>query len=539
MKAFTLQVNLSQGIISNKNENMHKKRNVFRLLENNHLVEPVAESLSNLNNTYDYLIILGSGLDQIENSDEMTRFRIWKALKGHKTRIVRVDSISNNPISIKNYISQEYDNGVRYVLLIGDANNVSVGTITDSNNSQISSDYWYGCLFNNDAIADISIGRFPVSNLDDFKNMVDKTIRYESSYNALTDVLLVAHYQDAPQGYQLCCEDISNFNYTTSVNFIKDYGATSGNDCNGTNATNASVINHINSGAHIINYRGHGGANLWGNPYWNSANQTFYDTQISNLSDDVCAVFFSIACFTGDFVGQTCFLENFLRPQNGAVAFIGATELTDTDCNHNYNKNLFKELLNNAVYNIGDINILAHGLNIINGQYYNLSEDVAYSYILGGDPTLEIWTDSPQSLGNVDVLTSNGSIAISTGLSGDYSVSISSMNGDLIQTLHPTGSSCTFAIPANKFFISVYKHNYFPKVIYYDSVTNSIVNMRYNYDAYYTASPLDIHTEAASSDEDEGTIVRSGNKLVLLKGSGGVTIYEDFECEKGAVLEIK
>ena len=63
--------------------------------------------------------------------------------------------------------------------------------------------------------------------------------------------------------------------------------------------------------------------------------------------------------------------------------------------------------------------------------------------------------------------------------------------------------------------------------------------MRYNYDAYYTASPLDIHTEAASSDEDEGTIVRSGNKLVLLKGSGGVTIYEDFECEKGAVLEIK
>ena len=39
--------------------------------------------------------------------------------------------------------------------------------------------------------------------------------------------------------------------------------------------------------------------------------------------------------------------------------------------------------------------------------------------------------------------------------------------------------------------------------------------------------------------QDEGTIVRSGSKLVLLKGSGGVTIHEDFECEKGAVFEIK
>ena len=63
--------------------------------------------------------------------------------------------------------------------------------------------------------------------------------------------------------------------------------------------------------------------------------------------------------------------------------------------------------------------------------------------------------------------------------------------------------------------------------------------MRFDYDAYYTATPLDVHTEATMYDEDEGTIVRSGNKLVIKKGSGGVTINEDFECEKGAIFEIK
>lgn len=79
----------------------------------------------------------------------------------------------------------------------------------------------------------------------------------------------------------------------------------------------------------------------------------------------------------------------------------------------------------------------------------------------------------------------------------------------------------------------------FPKILYYDSISTSIVNMRFDYDAYYSATPLDIHTEAAQFDEDEGTIVKSGSKLVIKNGSGGVTINVDFECEAGAVFEIK
>lgn len=64
-------------------------------------------------------------------------------------------------------------------------------------------------------------------------------------------------------------------------------------------------------------------------------------------------------------------------------------------------------------------------------------------------------------------------------------------------------------------------------------------NKRYTYDAYYTATPLDVTAEATINDEDEGTIVRSGNKLSLKLGSGGVVINEEFECERGAELEIK
>ena len=48
-----------------------------------------------------------------------------------------------------------------------------------------------------------------------------------------------------------------------------------------------------------------------------------------------------------------------------------------------------------------------------------------------------------------------------------------------------------------------------------------------------------MHIEAASNDEDEGVVVKSGNKLCIKNGSGGVTIQDGFECEQGAVFEIK
>lgn len=61
--------------------------------------------------------------------------------------------------------------------------------------------------------------------------------------------------------------------------------------------------------------------------------------------------------------------------------------------------------------------------------------------------------------------------------------------------------------------------------------------MTFDEDTYYTASPLDIL--CAFPATDEGTIVKSGHKLGIENGSGGVRIWENFKCEKGARFEIK
>jgi hypothetical protein len=38
---------------------------------------------------------------------------------------------------------------------------------------------------------------------------------------------------------------------------------------------------------------------------------------------------------------------------------------------------------------------------------------------------------------------------------------------------------------------------------------------------------------------DGPVIVKSGTKLVIKNGTGGVRLIEGFECEKGAILEVK
>ncbi len=490
---------------------------------------------------YDYLIIVGN--NAIFNSDKLKEFQRWKAFKGYRTKTVSTTTTGTTPSQIKSYISQEKDNGIKYVLFVGDYAEIPSASVLTARNRFVESDYWYGCLDgDNDLQAEIPIGRFSVESLTDFEHMVDKTIKYEKEYNPTNEVLLVAHAEGAgpyyPDSFQSCCEQIYN-THNGNVSFTEAYGS----EYYGNNATNAFVVGKINQGAHIVNYRGHGSPTFWGgeseipsSTIWNDSHESFTISEINNMDSETCAIFFSVACQTGRLYPNTCMLEAFTRSAHGAVAFIGATEDTNHYVNNGYNKLLFNKLLTNNVFHIGDLNISAHIANDLTSSIYN--KDNPFCYLCGGDPSLEIWTAEPSTI-TAYYSESNGYMTVSTNLSSNYYISIVSMDGERLDSIPCSSNICSFQIPSDKFFMVINKHNYFPKILYYDSISTSIVNMRFDYDAYYSATPLDIHTEAAQFDEDEGTIVKSGSKLVIKNGSGGVTINVDFECEAGAVFEIK
>lgn len=231
---------------------------------------------------YDYLIIAGD-IPGVLECQALADFRRWKAIKGYRTKVVSTNTMQLVwTIGIKQYISNEYDKGIKYVLFIGDNDKIPLcNYYLESLSKNVKSDYWYGCMDGRDDVeADICIGRFSTNDLSELTNMVNKTISYEKDpRDSGNEVLLVAHQEGAPNKYQGCSESIRNGNYHESMSFATAYGAVSGNG--GDNATNATVVNKINEKKNIINYRGHGGYNCW--PQWNYNHEYFYDNQIDSL----------------------------------------------------------------------------------------------------------------------------------------------------------------------------------------------------------------------------------------------------------------
>ena len=538
---FTLQVKFSptsKKLNTARKNSRVEKEDYLKLFDNSIPMAYADEYPSKstiLENTndyiYDYLIIVGQGTG-IMGSQPLKDFQSWKAFKGFKTKAVSTDTTGQTCTSIKNYIYQECNNhGIKYVLFVGDDDQIPQKFIDfQYYNDTTNCDYWYSCI-DNDNMADIALGRFPTNSLTEFKYMVDKTIKYEKNYASDNNVLLIAHKEDAPNKYQKCCEDIRTANYVEPMSFFTAYGASG--------STNSQVVYDINNGVHITNYRGHGMKTGWGFPHkeWNTQLELFTDSEINNLNDSTCSVYFSIACETGQIKYGTCMLETFLRSPHGAVSFLGATEETYTIANHRYNIKLFDTMLNDSIYNIGKINQSALIKNLNMG--YNAKFN-AFCSILGGDPTLEIWTATPSAITVTEVSSTAEEISLTTNLIDGFSVSVVSENGELLEKVETTGSQCAIQKPSAKSHIVINKHNCYPYFLVYEPETSHYIQDEiFTQNTYYDSTPIYIGYDVTTEKDFGVVVIKDGVSLKIKNGTGGVTIKNGFECEKGGEIEIK
>lgn len=489
-------------------------------------------------NDYDYLIIVGNN-STILNSHALKDFQKWKALKGYKTKVVSTSTTGSTPDSIKNYIVHEHDNyNVGFVLFIGDNDKIPLKTYSDPNitNIPVESDYWYGCFYlGSSYVASIPIGRFSVNCLTDFQNMIDKIIHYESSYNGdYRNILLVAHKEDAPGKYQKCCDSIKT-DFSNTLNISTAYGASSAQG--GDNATNSDVINYINNGMHIVNYRGHGENRHWGIPNngWNTQNELFEGSQVNNMN--TCSLFFNVCCQTGSIDDEPCMMESLTRSPYGAIACLATTENTYTLSNDKYNYFLFKKLFENNYWLLGELNISSHADLLSNGGPSD--RYTALAYICGGDPTLEIWTGIPAKFENVSIVKSNGSIIISSPsfIYGDM-ISVVSENGELMNKYNITGNPLNLSMPSDNFYFAVNRHNYYPYITFCSS-SSCIQNKTLTGNCFYSASPLNIGYDVTTNQTYGNVVLESGAKLSIQNGYSGVLIKNGFECKLGAELSIE
>lgn len=357
--------------------------------------------LSSADTTVKYLIITNTAA-----VSAIQPFVNWKNEQGFKVEVKTIGPGFSTPQHFFNYIQQLYNSdNLEYVLMVGDAypnggtaggsNIVPMYWWAPSGEDPTYSDSWYTCLSGpDDHYADLAIGRFTYDNLTELQLQIEKTIGHyrtpDTTTNWAQNSLLVAHEEQYPQKYTLCKEEIRTYSYPLqSLNFQTCYG--------GAGANNTDIINYVNNNScGIFNYRGHGSAT----EFWEwGASGSFTATHVAQLTnEDRLFVLFDVCCDNMDIVSHpgNCLCEDFMKSPVASVAINGAIIPSYTIPNHDYDKEMYKAVLEEGIYNIGYVTNFAN-ITVLN-VHGTIGRSNVRTYLWLGDASLEPWTKQPVSL---------------------------------------------------------------------------------------------------------------------------------------------
>jgi len=410
--------------------------------------------------------------------DAMKPYVNWKNESGYPTKLVDVASIGTTSAAIKNYISAYYaSNGLAFVLLVGDAPQIPTNQGTDVGGP---SDNAYGYLAGNDHYADVFVGRFSAENVAQVQTQVTRTINYEKNPQFITDdwyktVLGIASALGPGDDNEYDYQHIRNqqtelLAYTYSVNPELFDGSQGGNDAPG-DPTPEMVSTEVNNGTGLILYCGHGAQNSWGT-------SGFSSTNVSALTNAGKLPFiWSVACVNGDFVDGTCFAEAWLRASQGgqptgAMAFLGSTinqSWNSPMCGQDEMTDILRESYpNNIRRTFAGISI--NGCMKMIDEYGTDGENMADTWTVFGDPTLQVRTSLPGSL----VVTHDATISAgSTSLHVTCDVDGARVTASLRDSLQGTGIVVNHAVdltfpaltnPGDSLHLVVTAYNFLPTI---------------------------------------------------------------------------
>lgn len=370
--------------------------------------------------------------------DEMQPFIDWKIMSGTPVEIVDVATIGGSS-DIKQYVANYYnDNGLTYVLLIGDSQQVPSSVIGGSD-----SDVDYSYVVGNDHYPDLFVGRFSAETEAHVSTQVTRVLNYEQT--PITDTAWYAKAigiassegtgDDGEYDYEHMRNIADNKLLPFTYNYAHEFydGNQGGNDATG-NPTTTMVADAINTGATIINYVGHGSTSSW-------ATSGFSSSNVSNLTNTGKLPFiFSVACVNGNFVNSYCFAEAWLRAEyndqpSGAIATLMSTinqswspPMRGQD---EMNDILTEAYANNIKRTFGGISM--NGCMNMNDVYGSAGDDMTDTWTIFGDPSLEIRTAAPQDLTVTHPASLFlGATSMSITCDADGSLATLSMDGEIL-----------------------------------------------------------------------------------------------------------
>ena len=400
----------SNGSIENSNNNSN----------NNSDVTPPSSSAENIINNTNYIIITNQLM-----KGAFLKLADWKNQLGLSAEVVTIDWIEQNMAGrdsaekLRNYLKEQYSNGLKYVLLGGDypelpirkVNTTFFGFNEDSASQLYFSDMngtWdddndgsYGESYgdNVDLTAEIGVGRAPVSTSYQANIFVDKVLEHEkNNQNTTPNALFITDIATQLGGYEF--DAALSLNRIADGTFPAEFQANdkklyvhyeSYNDADPN--TLQSQIDALSEGYMYVTHFGHGSHN--------ALNMDMGIDEVSALTNSLNPIYVSCACESGDFEALDAVSEHLMVNQNGgAVAYIGNTATgLGSGGGSQFIEGFYKSIFEHGFKKIGDA---------FNNARILLSEDrrvldsgnrwTQMVVVLFGDPALTLWTTSSDIL---------------------------------------------------------------------------------------------------------------------------------------------
>ena len=309
-------------------------------------------------------------------------FANYKRNLGYDVSVVTTNTTGCTPIQILIYLLNSYNNLITrptYVLLVGNAEKIPVSSGGNSNTiDDPITDYGYSLLNGNDWIPDVFMGRWPVSNVQELKNIINKTIFMEMNLsNTDKKATFIAGRENRPT-VQIQFE--SGHNHVIPRTFQPH-----GYICTYLHQPSYNLVKQeLSANPRYFIYSGHGSAESWLGPLILNDSTLYYAT------NTIFPFAYAFACKTGYFADTSNIGKIWIVKQNkGGVAYLGSS--VDTWC-HTDNV-LEKKIFGNSY---SDDHAIASVINTGKNKYrifywgggVNYVRRYLRSYNLLGDPSI-------------------------------------------------------------------------------------------------------------------------------------------------------
>ena len=322
----------------------------------------------------------------------------WKIQKGIPTDLYLKSEIGTTANAIQSFIQNIYDttDDLTFVQLVGDSSQIP--TLYNSGDSDPS----YALLEGSDSYPEIFIGRFSAQTTAQVDTQVERVVHYERDIADgawLAKGFGIGSTQGDGTGDDGEADwvhinnikaDLMDYTYTEVSELYE--GSQGGEDAPG-NPSPSTVAAALNDGRGFGNYCGHGSMTSW-------VSSGFSNSDVNNLSNTNMLPFIcSVACVNGDFVGNTCFAEAWLRATDSDGNPTGAIAMYASTINQSWAPPMSAQdevtdlLVADAKHTIGGL--FYSGSCLMIDEYGTGGADMFNTWHIFGDPTLMVRTAEP------------------------------------------------------------------------------------------------------------------------------------------------